>query len=144
MNWKVKNSQNAHSRAHMLDQGRVWEGIPSDFAISDPRIRFYGSKTLGYESSNRLWYFIDILDPVNVIFPIYFFSSTFGFYTSWCYTSFSFTFPIYAIIVSKIREYNNTHTHTHTQLEQKVFKCKLSHLLTVHRYCKRQNFLVAC
>ena len=41
-----KYGQNAHSRAHMLDQGQVWDGILPDFAIFDLRNRFYGLKTL--------------------------------------------------------------------------------------------------
>ena len=50
----LKNGQNADYRAHMLDQGRVWEGILPDLAIFDLRIGFYGSKTLEYVSWYRL------------------------------------------------------------------------------------------
>ena len=64
---RKKNSWNAHSRANMLDQGQVWEGIPPDLAIFDLRIGFYGSKTPRYHSSNRLWYSINILDPVSIL-----------------------------------------------------------------------------
>ena len=50
-NWKSeKNGQNADSGAHMLDQVQGRCGIPSDFAMFDLRIGFYGSKTLGYVS----------------------------------------------------------------------------------------------
>ena len=61
----LKNGQNADYGAHMLDQGQGRSGIPSDFAIFDLRIGFYGSKTLEYVSWYRLWHSIDLLSPVN-------------------------------------------------------------------------------